>query len=85
MSVGRLSVLINKTKTMNNKTVHMAAFVLLVAGGLNWLLVALFNFDLVEALLRSWPMLAKIVYVLIGLSAIQMLMTHKQTCSVCHT
>jgi uncharacterized membrane protein YuzA (DUF378 family) len=68
---------------MNNKTIHMVAFCLLVVGGLNWLLVALFNFNLVEEILGSWPMLIKVVYVLVGLSAVYEVVTHKKNCTLC--
>jgi uncharacterized membrane protein YuzA (DUF378 family) len=68
---------------MNNKTVHMVAFVLLVVGGLNWGLVALFGFNLVEAILGSWPIVVKIVYILVGLSAVYELLTHKKHCTMC--
>lgn len=61
----------------------MVAFILLVVGGLNWLLIALFNFNLVEAVLGSWPMLVKVVYVLVGLSAVYELLTHKKNCPLC--
>lgn len=61
----------------------MVAFVLLVVGGLNWLLVGLFDMDLVEKLLGTWPMLVKAVYVLVGLSAVYELLTHKKNCTQC--
>ena len=61
----------------------MVAFILLVVGGLNWLLIALFNFNLVEEVLGSWPMLVKAVYVLVGLSAVNELLTHKKNCALC--
>lgn len=51
-------------------TVDWIALVLLVVGGLNWGLVGLFSFDLVEAILGSIPVLQRIVYVLVGLSAV---------------
>lgn len=60
----------------------MVAWILLVVGGLNWLLVA-FDWNLVEALLGSWPSLVKLVYILVGLSALLELFTHKKNCSVC--
>lgn len=46
------------------------ALVLLIVGGLNWGLVGLFNFDLVAAILGSIPILQKIVYILVGISAL---------------
>jgi uncharacterized protein len=68
---------------MNNKTVHMVAFILLVVGGLNWGLVALFDLDLVETLVGQWDTVATLVYVLIGLSALYELVGHKKHCTVC--
>ena len=69
---------------MNNKSLHMVAWILLVIGGLNWLLVG-FNPDwnVVEALLGSWPVVEKVVYILVGLSALYELFTHKKSCSYC--
>ena len=47
------------------------ALILLVVGGLNWGLVGLFQYDLVAAMLSE--MLARVVYVVVGLSAIAVL------------
>ena len=44
--------------------------VLLIVGGLNWLLVGAFDFDLVAAIFGDMTPLSRIVYVLVGLSAI---------------
>jgi uncharacterized protein len=49
------------------------AFVLVIVGGLNWGLVGLFKFDLVNFLLGSIPILMNIVYVLVGIAAIYMI------------
>lgn len=46
------------------------SFVLLVIGGLNWGLVAAFQWNLVSALLGSVPLLERVVYGLVGLSAL---------------
>lgn len=43
---------------------------LLIVGGLNWGLVGLFDFDLVAALFGEGSPLSRIVYVLVGLSAL---------------
>jgi uncharacterized membrane protein YuzA (DUF378 family) len=51
-------------------TVDVVALVLLVVGGLNWGLVGLFQWNLVDAVLGMWPMLARLVYVLVGLAAV---------------
>lgn len=45
------------------------AFVLIIVGGLNWGLVGLFGFDLVKFLLGE-SFLARVVFVLVGISAL---------------
>ena len=58
---------------MKKSILYWIAFVLLIVGGLNWGLVGLFNFDLVAVLFGSIPIVAQIVYVLVGLGAVWML------------
>jgi uncharacterized protein len=65
------------------ETLHKVAYMLLWVGGLNWGLVALFNFNLVTAVLGSWPMLVTLVYVLVGASAVYSAMTHMTDCKIC--
>lgn len=43
---------------------------LLVIGGLNWGLVGLFGFDLVAALFGEMSLLSRIIYALVGVSAL---------------
>ncbi len=62
------------------KALHGIAFVLLVIGGLNWLLVGLGVGDVVMYLGST---LATIVYILVGLSAVYLVATHKKTCKCC--
>ena len=69
-------------KKMNNKMVHMVAFILLVVGGLNWLLVGAFGMNVVEMVLGQGT-LTKVVYILVGLSALYELVTHKGHCTAC--
>lgn len=53
------------------KALDMTALTLVIVGGLNWLLVGLFEFDLVATLFGgSTTLLAKIVYILVGISAL---------------
>lgn len=49
------------------------ALILVVIGGLNWLLVGLFGFDLVAAIFGSMSAVSRIVYVIVGLCAIYLL------------
>ncbi|MDL4842302.1 DUF378 domain-containing protein [Aquibacillus rhizosphaerae] len=53
------------------KKLDLVALILLIIGGLNWLLVGLFEWDLVGGLFGGMDsVLAKIVYILVGLAAI---------------
>lgn len=51
------------------------ALILVIIGGLNWGLVGLLGFDLVATLFGTMSMISKVVYVLVGLSAVYMLFT----------
>jgi uncharacterized protein len=52
------------------KTLNIVTLVLIIVGGLNWGLIGAANFDLVAALFGAGSMLARLVYVLVGLSAL---------------
>lgn len=52
------------------RIVNTITLILLIVGGLNWGLVGLFSFDLVAALFGEMSALSRIVYVLVGLSAL---------------
>lgn len=53
----------------NKSTLDYIALILLIVGGLNWLLVAL-GFNLVTALFSWAPVIETIVYVVVGLAAL---------------
>ncbi len=65
------------------KALHMVTFSLLIVGGLNWGLWALFNFNLVNAVVGSWPTVEKLVYILVGVSAVYIAATHMNDCKIC--
>lgn len=64
------------------KALHMITFILLVVGGLNWGLAAV-GFNVVDMLLGAGSVAGKIVYILVGLSAIYVAATHKGDCKTC--
>jgi uncharacterized membrane protein YuzA (DUF378 family) len=53
--------------------INKITLLLLIVGGLNWGLVGLFNFDLVAALFGEMSLLSRIVYSLVGASALAQL------------
>ena len=64
------------------KALHMVAFILLVIGCLNIGLTAV-GYNVLNMILGSWPTVEKVVYVLIGLSALVKLFTHRSNCKMC--
>ncbi len=64
-------------------SLHMIAFTLLIIGGLNWLLVGLFSWDIGEFLGGMDSTLSRIIYILVGLSALFELFSHKEICKMC--
>ena len=59
------------------KSLDVLIAILLVVGGLNWGMVGLFNFDLVATLLGQMSTLSRVVYAVVGISAIYYLLAWK--------
>ena len=59
---------------------HKIAFMLLVIGGLNWLLIGLADWGVADLVGMS---IAKVIYILVGLSAVYLIFTHKKECKCC--
>lgn len=51
-------------------TLAIIALVLVIIGAINWLLVGLFNYNLVSAIFGERSALSKTIYVLVGLAGI---------------
>ena len=58
---------------------HGVAFILLIIGGLNWLLTV-FGYGVGQYLSET---VANVVYVVIGLAAVYEIATHKKNCKEC--
>ena len=52
------------------KILNCIALTLVIVGALNWLLVGLFSFNLVDSIFGELSLLARIVYGLVGLAGI---------------
>ena len=59
------------------KVLNVIAIILLLIGGLNWGLVGLFNFNLVDTIFGGGSLLARLIYILVGLSAIYKILCWK--------
>jgi uncharacterized membrane protein YuzA (DUF378 family) len=46
------------------------ALVLLIVGGLNWLLIGIFNFDLVGKIFGDMSWFSRLIYIIVGMCAI---------------
>lgn len=49
---------------------HIIAWTLLIIGGLNWGLIGALDFNLVDTIFGAGSVLSRIIYILVGLSAI---------------
>ena len=67
------------------KGLHKITWILVIVGGLNWLVFALFNWDVGQLFGGMDATISKIIYVLVGLSALVELFSHKETCKACST
>ena len=52
------------------KVLNLVTLLLVIIGGLNWGLVGAFGFDLVAAIFGPMSAISRVVYVLVGLSAL---------------
>ena len=52
------------------KVIDTIALLLVIIGALNWGLIGIFNFNLVDTLFGSMSALSRIVYTLVGISGI---------------
>lgn len=67
------------------KALHGIAWVLLVIGGLNWLLVGILSWDVGNIFGGQGAVVSRIVYILVGLSALYLMFTHKRNCKACES
>jgi uncharacterized protein len=61
--------------------VDWLAMALVIVGGLNWGLVGAFEFNLVDTLFGEMSALSRIVYILVGLSAMYLVYTASKLAS----
>ena len=59
------------------KKLDVLAAILLVIGGLNWFLVGVFHFNLVQFIFHGVMILQRIIYIVVGLAAIYQIFQYK--------
>lgn len=58
---------------MKKSPLYVLCLILIIVGGLNWGLIGLFNYDLVAMIFGNMSFLSRLVYDLVGLSAVYIL------------
>lgn len=66
----------------------MITFLLTIIGGLNWGLIGIgglmgSDWNVVHMIVGSMPTLEAVVYILVGLSAVWLVLGHKKDCRMC--
>lgn len=67
------------------KALHMIATILVIIGGLNWLLVGVFGWEVGQLFGGQGAVISRVIYILVGVSAVVLLFTHKKDCKECVT
>lgn len=52
------------------KALNCIALTLVIIGAINWLLVGLFEFNLVDAIFGSLSVLTRIIYIIVGIAGL---------------
>lgn len=69
--------IINLIASKIMKNLHAIAFILVIIGGFNWLLVGLIGWDVGSLLGGQGAFFSKVIYILVGLSALYLVFTNK--------
>jgi uncharacterized protein len=68
------------------KALHTIAFILVVVGAINWGLIGInSDWNVVGLLLGKWVIVERLAYILVGLSGILLVATHKKDCKSCES
>ena len=52
------------------KIVDTIALILIIIGAINWGLIGIFNFNLVETIFGGFSVLSRIIYILVGIAGL---------------
>lgn len=61
------------------KVINVIAIILVIIGGINWGLVGIFNFNVVDYLFKE-TYIDRIIYTLVGISAVYLALAWKMIC-----
>ena len=57
---------------------RIIAYILVIVGAINWGLVGFFNFDLVAAIFGEMTFMTRLIYDLVGISALILLFSYRE-------
>jgi hypothetical protein len=52
------------------KAIDIIALILIIIGAINWGLIGIFNFNLVETIFGGFSVISRIIYILVGVSGL---------------
>ena len=52
------------------KVIDTIALILIIIGALNWGLIGIFNFNLVDTIFGAMSVISRIIYILVGISGL---------------
>ncbi len=65
------------------KPLHIIAFILVIIGGLNWLVYGIWGVDVGQLFGGMTAGVSRTIYIIVGLAAIVEICMHKKCCSCC--
>lgn len=57
------------------RIVNIIAYILVIIGGINWFIIGVSGFDLVAGIFGTLSVVSRIVYILVGISAIWLIIS----------
>jgi len=52
------------------RTLHVITLILVIVGGINWGLIGLFDYNLVDAIFGTMSLTSRIIYTLVGIAGL---------------
>ena len=65
------------------KSLHIITFILIVVGGLNWLVYGIWGVDVGSLVGGMTSTAARAIYVLVGIATVIEILSHKKCCTCC--
>ncbi len=57
------------------RILNLIAYILLIIGGINWFIIGVSGFDLVAGIFGTLSVFSRIIYILVGLSALWLIIS----------